>query len=113
MHLTPAILEAAYEFLRATPPFSRWKLPHADEIEFRVTRHRDCQGKCVTEDDRHAILVSEVKIGRTFGLLELMAHEMVHVHCHRQGHLKPEHGAVFRRHAARVCKEHGFDELLF
>jgi len=30
--LTPATLTAAYEFLRTTPPFKGWKLPHADEV---------------------------------------------------------------------------------
>ena len=40
LRLTPEILEGAYEFLRATPPFRGWRLPHADEVEFVVSRHR-------------------------------------------------------------------------
>ncbi len=111
--LTPALMEATYEYLRATPPFSRWRLPHADDIEFRVTRHRDRHGQCVTDGDRHIIVASEIKIRRTHSLIELMAHEMVHVHCHRQGEMRAEHGAVFRRHAATVCRYHGFDPGTF
>lgn len=111
--LTPTVLEAAYEFLRALPPFKRWRLPHADEIEFQVTRHADRQGHCKTIGDRHTIAVSERKIGHTASLIELMAHEMVHVHCHRLGDRRAEHSALFRRHAATVCRIHGFDPKTF
>ena len=53
--LTPEMLEGAYEYLRVSPPFSRWGLPHADHVMFRVLgakdrfghfrgRHRKAQG---------------------------------------------------------------------
>src|SRR5215475_4729604 len=44
LHLTPEALENAYEYLRATLPFRRWNLPHADELVFRVMGARDRYG---------------------------------------------------------------------
>ena len=41
MKLTPGILEAAYEFLRTTPPFKGWKLPSGVDITFRVIKKLD------------------------------------------------------------------------
>lgn len=37
LHLTLEMLEGAYEYLRTTPPFRRWKLPPGADIEFHVT----------------------------------------------------------------------------
>ena len=31
LRLTPDMLAAAYDFLRTTVPFSRWRLPEADD----------------------------------------------------------------------------------
>jgi len=39
--LTPEMLEGAYEYLRVSPPFSRWGLPHADHVMFRVLGAKD------------------------------------------------------------------------
>ena len=40
LRLTPEIIEGSYEFLRTTPPFRGWNLPHADEVTFVVSRHK-------------------------------------------------------------------------
>src|SRR5258708_16268586 len=39
--LTPEMLESAYEYLRVSPPFCHWDLPHADHVSFRVLRAKD------------------------------------------------------------------------
>ena len=39
--LTPEMLENAYEYLRVSPPFRAWNLPHADQVMFRVMGTRD------------------------------------------------------------------------
>ena len=39
--LTPEMLENAYEYLRVSPPFCRWNLPHADQAMFRVMGAKD------------------------------------------------------------------------
>lgn len=115
--LTPAILEAAYEFLRSCPPFNRWKLPCGEEVEFCVILLKDREGDHTTYKGTtdHVIRVSSKRIGHTHSLVVVMAHEMIHA---RQAVTKTytagvEHNAEFRRLAAGVCKLHGFDPKTF
>ena len=115
LHLTPALLEGAYELLRLTPPFRRWKLPHADDLEFRITNHVDRFGHY---DDRNGraianIAVSARHIKTLKSLFELLAHEMVHLHLHRQGKKWDTHGRSFQRFADQVCRHHEFDRSEF
>ena len=112
LHLTPEILRAAYEYLRACPPFNRWKLPQADEVEFHVTRHTDRRGDCEATVDGHCVRISAALIGRTSSLMETLAHEMIHVRLDRKG-VRSHHGRDFQRCAAQVCRYHGFDLKLF
>lgn len=114
--LTPAILEAGYEFLRATPPFRSWKLPHGEEVEFHVTRHRDREGDHCTYRYRpdHVVRVSAHFISATSPLLAVLAHEMIHVRQAMKKTARPGvHNAEFKRIAKTICKLHGFDERTF
>ena len=114
LHLTPEMLEAAYELLRTTPPFKRWRLPPAEEVEFHVTKHLDLRGDCVDAGHAHVIRISGNCHGSLQKLLETMAHEMCHV---RQAINDPDdrahHGSVFKKYAAQVCRVHGFDPKAF
>lgn len=113
LHLTPEMLRASYEYLRATPPFRRWGLPPADEIEFHVTRHKDKAGECESSGGQEPVIrISSQLIGWTQSLMETMAHEMIHLHLDRRGE-RASHGASFKRTAAQVCRRHGFDPKLF
>ena len=106
--LTPQMIAGAYEFLRQTPPFRGWKLPHADEVEFGVTAHRDREadwGK--NKDGAHVIRVSASGIGTTDSLMQAVAHEMIHA---KHGFA---HGAAFARAAQRACTYHGWDRKRF
>ena len=116
--LTPQIIEGAYEFLRATPPFRNWKLPHADEVTFVVSRHklhvgyhRGSRRKIYS----HEIGISSACVGHTNTLLRTMAHEMIHQYQQRARTETPgaEHNAEFIRLARRVCRYHGWDEKEF
>jgi hypothetical protein len=116
LRLTPDMLAASYEYLRACPPFKTWGLPEADDIAFSVTRHKDRFSHMVGEhrSPNAEIAVSEHKVGCTRVLMESMAHEMIHLHQHRKkldrgGH----HNADFQRRAKRVCSLHGFDSKTF
>lgn len=111
--LSTEMLEQAYEYLRATPPFNRWKLPDSDGLDFTVAHTHDYYGWCdlVTKTGRFRIAVSTNAVGHTSTLMSIMAHEMVHL---RQKLTRTEtkgaaHNAAFRKMAARVCKWHGFD----
>lgn len=109
LHLTPEILEAAYNYLRSTPPYRRWKLPHADEVRFQVTWKTDQRGNCQQHGNgKHTVRISQVFIGRTVSLMEAMAHEMVHVHLDRKK-VRAHHGNEFQTCAEQVCRYHGFD----
>jgi hypothetical protein len=110
--LTPDLLRASYNFLRETPPFKRWGLPCGEAMLFQVTRSRKTQGDYKLRDGVHTIRVSCMKVGHTTSLITLMAHEMVHVACDLEG-VRSEHGALFRKRAATVCRYHGFDPVEF
>jgi predicted SprT family Zn-dependent metalloprotease len=106
VNITPDILHAAYEYLKVTPPFRGWKLPDADEVEFVVGNSDQCEG--YYHEGKWRIEISQKLITRTYSLMEIMAHEMIHFYLERRG-VRTHHGAAFKKCAARVCREHGFD----
>lgn len=112
--LTSSILEAAYELIRATPPFDGWNLPDGDEIVFKVTRSNRHMGEYYFRNGKHHIAASSNIVGHTHTLIALIAHEAVHLHqklaCMET---KGQHNAAFKKLAARVCKIHGFDPKVF
>lgn len=116
--LTPDMVAAVYECLRQFPPFSSWKLPPAEEVEFRVHNQPNTMGEYTryarTAD--HIVIVSSLTIGHFATLASVVAHEMVHL---KQALDKTEpkraggHNAEFRRLAKQVCKIHGWDYKAF
>lgn len=120
MHLSPQILVGAYEFLRVTPPFSRWRLPEADDITFHIKPLKD---KYADFDYTYAggkprrnwtIVVDPRLCAYNDTLLRVLAHEMVHLRRALLGHrLDVEHGAAFQKLARQVCHQHGFDPNTF
>lgn len=120
LHLTPEILERGYELLRATPPFKRWKLPHADNVELFVTMHRDRNGHFRGLDHRKPgpyeepeIAVSLRNVKTCPELLAVLAHEMIHMRLDILKSPDYAHGPKFQRLAASVCRIHGFDQKVF
>ncbi|MBI3678442.1 MAG: SprT-like domain-containing protein [Proteobacteria bacterium] len=118
LRLTPEIIEGAYEFLRRTPPFKNWRLPHADDVEFVVSRHPLQLGyyRGISRDlHAHEIGISETCVGHTNTLLRTMAHEMIHQHQQRARSetANTEHNAEFKRLTRLVCRHHGWDEREF
>ena len=113
--LTPKILEAAYEFLRASPPFHRWKLPSGASIRFSVVRDPSLRGFYRRHNDGRAeIAISARVTGHTDTLIETMAHEMIHLYQNIHGAARDgQHNANWKRAAGRVCKIHGFDQKAF
>lgn len=111
-HLTPDLMAAAYDYLRTSRPFSAWRLPDADEVEFHVTRHKEILGDHAMHGGKHVIRCSATNIGTTDMLMRIMAHEMIHAHCDRRG-VRGEHGRDFQAAADKVCRFHGFDRKSF
>lgn len=115
LHITPEILQHAYDYLRSTPPFRSWNMPEAEDVLFKVGRSHDTRGVYRLVDGKHTITISQRCIGRTSSLMEILAHEMIHLHEEATGMCRPgvEHTAAFHKIAARVCRIHGFDPKLF
>jgi len=111
LHLTPPILEAAYELLRATLPFRRWKLPPGEEVAFKVTLTSSYSG-ATTIAGGFRIELSAHRHGRLSHVITTMAHEMIHVYEGLHG-VRSHHGAGFMRAAMLVCRYHGFDPKQF
>ena len=63
--LTPEMVAAVYVCLRQFPPFSRRKLPPADEVEFRVSNKRNTMGEYTryVRTSDHIVTVSALTIG--------------------------------------------------
>lgn len=109
--LTPARLAATYEFLRAFPPFSAWRLPPSDGVRFQVLTTRNFIAQC-TAGDPPLLQVSRGKVGHAYPLLVAVAHEMVHMRQAQRGH-SMAHNAEFHRLARLVCRRFGFDPKAF
>lgn len=116
MHLTPELVEAAYELVRQSRPFRAWKLPEADDLEFRVTRHNDRYAHFEYDVGKYPnISVSERFVKTLPQLLEVLMHEAIHVYQWKAGRASKhaQHNADFKRIAKRVCAAHGFDPKTF
>ena len=113
--LTPEMVAAAYDLLRTTPPFNRWNLPEPEDVTFRVVRDPKVYGSYLRSGDRHIISVSSRWIGHLDRLLEVVAHEAIHLHEGATGadRGKGEHSAAFKKWADQICKLHGFDPKHF
>lgn len=116
LHLTPELLEGAYEYLRCAPPFRAWNLPEPDQITFRVMGARDRYGhfrgrhtRARGADSFSEIAISAGKVRSTDMLMATMAHEMIHLYQDETGSARGHHNPQFRKLAARVCALHGFD----
>jgi predicted SprT family Zn-dependent metalloprotease len=110
------IVEAAYELLKATPPFHRWKLPPVDQIAFHLTGSPTIRGTCSLSRNKDMFLleVSQVCHHTVEELMKTLAHEMCHLREFMIG-VRPdvEHGREFRKLADQVCKAHQFDRGMF
>src|SRR6185312_8275148 len=118
LRLSPKMLLAAYEYLRATPPVNGWKLPPADEVEFRVVHHKKNSGwwcrRTAKEDEGHIIAIAANRLSNMNGLLNTMAHEMIHLYqSAKKSETRTDHIAEFAKLMTRVCRVHGFEEMLF
>jgi len=92
------------------------RLPPADEIEFKVTRHRDRQAHytCDVRGNDHEILISEFTCGHFATLVTLIGHEMVHLdQSIRKTAGKTQHNVEFRRVFRAACERFRWDYAQF
>lgn len=108
--LHPSHLAIMYECLRKLPPFKEWKLPDADEIEFRTPAIIDF-GEFRAPN---VITVSSARHANFDTIMQTLAHEMLHLHQHLTGtENRYQHNAEFKRLAKRVTKNFGWDSKAF
>lgn len=118
LHITPDIVEAAYELLRLTPPFKGWRLPDGDDVVFHAVLikgpHKGCQGEHWFDGKQHHIRINPKRHHTLASLLMTLAHEVVHM---REATMKLRadvmHGREFQHMAKAVCDKHGFDRGQF
>ena len=114
LHITPAMLEAAYDLLRQTPPFRRWGLPDPDDLEFRaVPLPNGDQGELAKLSDGSLRLTVNPERHKTIAsMMMTLAHEVAHIRQH-QLKKKDHHGASFQKLAEAICKVHCWDRGQF
>jgi hypothetical protein len=105
VRITLTTVEAAYELLRTTPPFKGWRLPESDDVEFILTPLKDALADHCYDGITHTIRICLIRHTHLSTLLISLAHEMVHI----VDRGKAAHGASFKRRAAAVCRQHGWD----
>ena len=116
--LTPELLEGAYLFLKASPPFNKMGLPDPDDVVFKVSLRPDEYGRYQWDGQHHTISMSARSIGQTLTLIKFMSHELIHLYLEDRGRESCNgggdvHNAEFKKIAARVCRYHGFDLKAF
>ncbi len=108
MNITPQQVAAVYEMLRHFPPFE--KLPESDAIGFHVKAIRD--HGIYWYDNGHNITVSSLLIDSITSLIDVTAHEMIHLRQSIRG-TPLTHNAEFRRLSKLVCNQFLWDTKRF
>lgn len=115
MKLNPEIVRHAYSSLSCAYPFTKWKLPLPQEVDFQIIHDPELLGSYMWdcgEDYEHTITISSARCLFFMTMLSTLAHEMVHCSFHRQkGDKWLHHGIEFRRRCKLVGESLGLDHL--
>jgi len=115
MKLTSEIVKNLYASLYCCYPFTKWKMPLPEEIEFVVTSDPETMGTYLYdtgEDYEHTVTISSARCGHYYTVITTLAHEMIHMSFHRQEGAKwAQHGKPFRTRCKLVANELGLDPL--
>ena len=115
MKITPEIVRNLYASLYCCHPFTKWKIPLPEEIDFKVTPDPELMGTYLYdtgEKYEHTVTISSGRCGHYYTMLTTLAHEMIHMSFHSQvGDKWLQHGKPFRTRCKMVANELGFDPL--
>jgi hypothetical protein len=104
-----------YATLYCCYPFSKWKMPLPEEIEFQVIEDQEVLGAYLYdtgEEYAHTITISSACCGHLYTVLTTLAHECIHMSFHNQrGDKWAHHGKEFKVRCKMVANELGFDPL--
>jgi hypothetical protein len=115
MKLTSEVVKNLYASLYCCYPFTKWKMPLPEEIEFVVTSDPETMGTYLLDtggDYEHTITISSARCGHYYTVITTLAHEMIHMSFFRQkGDKWMQHGKPFRTRCLMVAHELGLDGL--
>jgi nucleosome binding factor SPN SPT16 subunit len=107
---TSKTLEAMYLMLCQMKPFNTWDLPNTALINFVVTSEEDSYGTYVFDDDIHIITISKAKCSHFETILKTLSHELIHLKRYKSKNWD-KHDKIFRKYAAQIADEFGWDRL--
>jgi predicted SprT family Zn-dependent metalloprotease len=87
-----------------------------DDVRLVVSRHRDRFGHYTRylRSNTHFIVISTTKAGHFDSVVQVLAHEMIHLYqAVAKTETNAQHNAEFRRISARVCRRFGWDPKTF
>lgn len=105
--ITVESCKAVYKMLRELPPFNKYKLPTASEIEFIVVDDPAMYGQYQPEP--HCITISSAKQSYLQTLEKTMAHEMVHLILYLQGKRYELHNKNFYKLTYQIAEIYGWE----
>lgn len=110
LKVNKAMCEATYTYLTALPPFNRWNLPDAADVDFRVN-NSNVYGAChAHKHKRPTIWISAKRHATVNYLLQTMAHEMIHLYQGYHGMKQTsDHDDSFRLLFEKMAMQLGFD----
>jgi hypothetical protein len=115
MRLNSEVVRNLYASIYCCYPFTKWKMPLPDEVEFIVTPDPEVMGTYLLDtggDYEHTITISSARCGHYYTLLITLCHEAIHMSFHRQkGDKWMQHGKAFRTRCKMVGHELGLDPL--
>jgi hypothetical protein len=115
MKLNPDVVRNLYASLYCCYPFTKWKMPLPEEVEFVVTADPELMGTYLYDtggDYEHTVTISSGRCGHYYTMMTTLAHEMIHMSFYRQkGDKWLHHGKPFRDRCRLVATELGFDPL--
>ncbi len=106
--LTPDLLRSTYNMLCEVAPFDKWNLPDGEDINFKVTRDKKYMGWWLYKEGKRTIGISKINVTRLDTMIQVMMHEMVHVH-EENVHVSRKdvmHSEAWKRWADEVCQIH-------
>ena len=87
MRLNSEVVRNLYASIYCCYPFTKWKMPLPEEVEFIVTPDPEVMGTYLLDtggDYEHTITISSARCGHYYTLLIILCHEAIHMSFHRQ-----------------------------
>jgi len=115
MKLSPEVIRHLYSSLCCCYPFTKWRLPLPEEIDFQIAHDPDVLGSYMYDtsaDYEHTITISSARCGHYYTMLTTLCHEVAHMSFHRQkGDKWAQHGKPMRTRCKMIAQELGLDPL--